>query len=97
MGDLSDMNDLDRVMRSPEGKAMLEEIRAAVIGHKIACVEFINEVRAIAVLLGLDNGRTIPATDPSLEVESLRKDFADVIHREYLADYPERRTEDDGE
>ncbi|MDQ1257335.1 MAG: hypothetical protein QG656_1939 [Candidatus Hydrogenedentes bacterium] len=96
MGDLSDMNDLDRVMRSPEGKAMLEEIRAAVIEHKIVCVEFINEVRAIAVLLGLDNGRTLPATDPSLEVESLREKFPDVIRREYLADYPERRTEDDG-
>lgn len=96
MGDLSDMNDLDRFLRSPEGKARLEEIREALVGRNIACVEFTNEVRAISSLLRLDNGGTFRAIDPSLEVESLREEFADVMRREYLADYPERRTEEDG-
>ena len=93
MGDLSDANDVDRVMRSPEGMARLEEIRAALVGRTITEVEFSNEVRAISVTLRLDNGDTFAATDTSLEVEALRGEFADVIRREYLVDYPERHTE----
>ena len=91
MGDLSDMNDLDRVMRSSEGTARLDGIRDGLVGRRITGVEFENEVHAIAILLHLDDGETFLAMDPSLDVDALRDEFADVIRREYLADYPERR------
>ena len=93
MGDLSDMNDLDRVLRSPEGIARLDGIRDTLVGRTISGVEFGNETHSITILLTLDNGDTFLAMDPSLDVDALREEFADVIRREYLADYPERRAE----
>ena len=93
MGDMSDMNDLDRVMRSSEGMARLDGIRDGLVGRRITAVEFGNEVHAISILLRLDDGGTFLATDPSLDVDALREEFADVIRREYLADYPERHRE----
>ena len=96
MGDLSDMNDIERVMRSTEGKARLDVIRDTLVGRKITEVEFANEVHAISILLHLDDGDTFLAMDPSLDVDSLREEFADAIRREYLADYPERRADADG-
>jgi hypothetical protein len=95
MGDLSDMNDLDRVMRSPEGMARLDAIRAALVGRTIVGVDFSNGVRAISVTLHLDDGGAFETPNPSLEVDALRGEFADVIRREYLADYPERRGDAD--
>jgi hypothetical protein len=88
MGDLSDMNDVARVMRSPEGKARLEGIRASLAGRTVVDVEFANETRAIAILLHLDDGDTFLALDPSLDVDALREEFAVVIERERLVDYP---------
>ena len=96
MGDLSDMNDTERVMRSTEGKARLDGIRDTLVGRTITDVEFANEVHAISILLRLDDGDTFLAMDPSLDVDSLREEFADVIRREYLVDYPERRGGADG-
>ena len=95
MGSLSDMNDIGRVMRSPEGQARLEEICASLLGRTVTGVEFSNEAHAISVLLVLDDGDSFLAIDPSLDVDALREEFAEVIAREYLADYPERRA--DGE
>jgi hypothetical protein len=88
MGDLSDMNDVARVLRSTEGLARLEGIRASLAGRTIMDVEFINDVHAISILLLLDNGDTFLAMDPSLEVEALREEFSEVIERERLVDYP---------
>ena len=93
MGDLSDMNDVARVARSPEGQARLDSIRASLVGRTVVDVEFANEAHAITVLLGLDDGDTFLAMDPSLDVDALREEFAEVIAREYLADYPERRAD----
>ena len=96
MGDICDMNDIERVTRSPEGMARLEGIRETLIGRTVTAVEFGNEVHAISILLRLDNGDTFLAMDPSLDVDALREEFADVIRREYLVDYPERRAGGDG-
>jgi len=96
MGDLCDMNDINRVLRSPEGVARLEGIRETLVGHRVTEVEFSNEIHAITILLRLDNGGTFLAMDPSLDVDALREEFAEVIQREYLVDYPERRTDADG-
>lgn len=93
MGDLSDQNDVARVMRSPEGQARLDEIRASLAGRTVVAVEFINDVHAISILLRLDDGDTFLAMDPTLDVDALRDEFAGVIRREVLVDYPERRTD----
>ena len=88
MGDLSDLNDVSRVLRSPEGQARLEGIRTSLAGRTIVDVEFSNDVHAISILLHLDNGDTFLAMDPSLDVDALREEFAEVIDRERLVDYP---------
>ena len=93
MGYLSDLSDVARIMRSPEGQARLEGIRASLAGRTIVAVEFTNETHTISILLLLDDGDTFLAMDPSLDVDVLRADFEDVIHREHLLDYPDRRAD----
>lgn len=88
MGDLSDMNDLDRFIRSPEGQTYLEEIRRTLLERRIVGVEFSNEVCLICVVFLLNDGSTFECTRPELEVDMLREDFAVVIAREFAADYP---------
>ena len=88
MGDLSDMNDVARVLRSTEGTARLDGIRASLAGRTIADVEFINDTHAVAILLHLDDGDRFVAMDPSLDVDALREEFAEVIERERIVDYP---------
>ncbi len=88
MGSLSDMNDIARVLRSTEGMARLDGIRASLVGRTIVDVKFANETHAISILLHLDDGDTFLAMDPSLDVDALRDEFAEVIDRERLVDYP---------
>ena len=88
MGDLSDMNDVARVLRSTEGTARLDGIRASLAGRTIVDVEFTNDTHAISILLHLDGGDTFLALDPSLDIDALRDEFAEVLDRERLVDYP---------
>lgn len=88
MGDLCDMNDVARALRSPECQVRLDEIRASLAGRTITDVEFINTTHAISLLLHLDNDDTFLAMDPSLDVDALREEFAEVLDRERLVDYP---------
>ena len=93
MGDLCNENDLDRLLRSPEGQAYLEEIRATLKGRSITEVSFSNETHFISTTLHLDDGETFFICQPSLDVDSLREEFTEVLQREYYVDYPERRPE----
>jgi hypothetical protein len=93
MGDISNMNDIDRFMRSTQGQAHLDEIVAMLKGRTITDVTFSNEVNFIETTLSLDDGETFVLFQPSLEVDALREEFADVIQREYYVDYPERKKE----
>ena len=93
MGDLCNLNDLERFLRSPEGQAHLEEIRAMLKGRTITDVSFTNEVQFIETTLHLDDGETFLIIQPSLDVDTLREEFADVLRREYYVDYPERKKE----
>jgi hypothetical protein len=93
MGDLSDMNDCDRVMRSKQGKAHLDEIVVMLKGRTITDVTFSNEVNYIATTLVLDDNSEFLVFQPSLEVDALREEFADAIREEYEKDYPERQKE----
>lgn len=91
MGGICDMNDIARMMRSPEGIAHLEEIRKMLEGRFIKKVEFTNEVHFIATTLLLEDGESFFIAQPSLEIDAIREQFAEVLEREYYADYPERK------
>lgn len=91
MGDVCDMSDIDRFMRSPEGQARLEEIQRSLVGRTIIIVEFLNETHTIGIELTLDNKCTFECHQPELDVDTLRDEFAKVLEREYYADYPERQ------
>ena len=93
MGDLCNLNDLERFLRSPEGQAHLEEIRTMLKGRTITDVSFTNEVQFIETTLHLDDGETFLILQPSLDVDTLREEFAEVLRREYYVDYPERKKE----
>jgi hypothetical protein len=91
MGDICDMHDLERFMRSLEGQSHLEEIRRMLEGRTIEEVAFSNETHFIATTLHLDDGETFFITQASLEVEALREQFEEIIDREYYVDFPERK------
>lgn len=94
MGDVCNSNDLERFMRSPEGKAHMESIRQMLVGRTILDVTFSNETYFVATTLHLDDGETFDVFQPSMEVDVLREEFGEVLEREYYADYPERRRKD---
>ena len=91
MGDICDMNDIERFFRSPEGRAHLEGIRRVLVGRTITEVEFINEVHFVNMTLRLDSGETFAMSDPSMEVEAIREKFEDALEREYYVDFPQRK------
>lgn len=91
MGDICDLNDLERMMRSTEGKAHLEEIRAMLLGRTIHEVTFENQVHFISTTLHLDDGEIFIVFQPSMEIEAVRDQFEAVIEREYYIDFPERK------
>jgi hypothetical protein len=91
MGDICNQNDLDRILRSPEGQSRLNEFREILRGRIITDVSFSNEVWSVATTLHLDGGDTFVIFQPSLDVDALREEFGNVLKREYYVDYPERR------
>ena len=91
MGDLSDMNDVCRFLRSTQGKKHLESIKSQLLGKRIKDVTFSNEVFGIMMTLHLHDGGTVSVLDLSLQVEVLRDEFPEVIEREYYKDYPDRK------
>jgi hypothetical protein len=95
MGDVCNMNDCERFLRSDAGKAYLDEITAMLKGKGIVEVSFSNEVHCIATTLLLDDGTTFDLWQPSLDVDALREQFADAIEEEYYKDFPDRRPKED--
>jgi len=91
MGDISNMNDIDRFLRSRKGKAHLKKIVAMLKGRTITDVDFSNEVHCVSTTLHLDDGESFVIFQPSLDVDALRDEFAEAIEKEYYKDYPERR------
>jgi hypothetical protein len=82
MGDFRDMHDLSLFARSPEGEAVLEEIRHQLEGRTIEKVSFSNEVNYIATTLELDDGSTFFIMQPSLEIGAIREQFEEVLDRQ---------------
>ena len=95
MGDICDMNDIERFFRSAEGNAHLDEIRQMLLGRTITEVSFSNEVHFVATTLHLDDGETFVVYQPSLEVEAIREQFEEALEREYYVDFPERKPKED--
>ena len=91
MGDINNMNDLERFLRTPEGQAHLDEIRRMLVGRTIQDVRFRNEIQFIATELVLDDGETFVVFQPSLDVDVIRGHFAEVLDREFYRDYPQRK------
>jgi len=91
MGDTADQTAIERIMRSPEGKALLQKMRQMLEGRTIREVTFQNEVHFIATTLHLDNGETVLVAQPSLQLDVLRQEFKDALEREYYVDFPDRK------
>ncbi|GMV90924.1 MAG: hypothetical protein AMXMBFR82_07020 [Candidatus Hydrogenedentota bacterium] len=94
MGDVCDHNDLERFLRSPEGQEHLEGFRRTLIDRSIVDVEFSNEIHAIVLTLHLDNGESFALCQASLEVDAIRKEFSEVLEREFKEDYPDPTSND---
>ena len=94
MGDIANVNDLERFTRSPEGEAYLDGIRQMLKGRTITNVSFSSEISAIATTLHLDDGEDYILYQLSLEVEAIREQFDEVLEREYYVDYPIRKPEE---
>lgn len=95
MGDISDMADVERFLRSEKGKAHLDEIVAMLTGRLIVEVSFSNEVHRVATVLHLDDGSEFVAFQPSLDLELLWEVYKETIDEEYFKDYPERRNREE--
>lgn len=91
MGDICNMNDIHRFLRSKEGKVELKKIRDMLKGRTITDVTFSNKVSCIATTLSLDDGETFVVYQPSLDVDVIRMEFPEVLQREYDRDYPKRK------
>ena len=92
MGDVVNMADIERFMRSDDGKKHLEEIRSTLKGRSIVDVIFENQIWCVATELHLDDGETFVVFQPSLEVDAIREEFAEILDEEYYKDYPTRRS-----
>jgi len=91
MGDICNMNDLERFLCSAEGQEHLDEIHQKLVGKRIQSVEFTNEVHHIGLTLLLDDGETMELTNPSLDVDALRQSHSEVLDREYYRDHPDQQ------
>lgn len=91
MGDACDMADIERFLRSDEGKSYLKEITGMLLGRTVIDLTFSNEGSFIATTLHLDDGETFAIFQPSLDVRALREQFGEAIEEEYFLDYPDRR------
>ena len=91
MGDAADMADIERFLRSADGKSYIEEIVSMLKGRTVIDLTFSNEGSFIATTLHLDDGEAFVIFQPSLDVRALREQFGSAIEAEYFRDYPERR------
>ena len=91
MGDLCDHKDIDRFIRSPEGRKYLTAIRRMLKGKRIGRVTFRNATHHVEIGLHLVDGGVFRVTHTSLDVEALRDRFKVALDREYLKDHPEPR------
>jgi hypothetical protein len=91
MGDLCDMQDIERFRRCREGKRHLNALANRLQGKRIKAVDFSNDTCRVGLVIRLENGDSFEVFSPDLEVEALRETFKLALLREYYRDYPERK------
>lgn len=92
MGAISDMCDIDRFLRSPEGQEHLQAYRRQMRGRTVEEVHFTNQGYCVGVGIAFaDSDEVFECSLPELDVDALRADFEEVLEREYYKDYPERK------
>ena len=92
MGDHADGMDVERFMRSPEGRRCMARFRKSVVDKHVADVSFANGTSGVGITLHFEGGDFV---DLGLAVEgfavgTLRDRFARALDREYRRDYPGR-------
>jgi len=92
MGCSSDMADVIRWTRSPEGQRALEQFRQSQLGKVISDVSFCHLSTGVSVTLHFADGGHLDLTiaEQAFSVESLRQRYPRVLEREYYVDFPER-------
>jgi hypothetical protein len=92
MGDHVDAMDVERFMRSREGKRCMAKFRKSVVGKQVVGVSFANNTGGVSVTLLFEGGDFIDISlaVEALDVGSLRDRFARALNREYREDYPGR-------
>lgn len=91
MGDLCDHRDIERFIRSPEGREYLTAIRQMLKGKWISRVTFRNATYHVEIGLHLVDGGVFRVTHTSLDVGALRERFKVALDREYRKDHPKAR------
>lgn len=92
MGDASDFADVERFMRTPEGKRVLDRFARGVTGKTVREVHFQNNTAGVGVALAFGDGDLLDlgeATD-AFSVGSLRERYMRILEREYRKDFPGR-------
>jgi hypothetical protein len=97
MGDHVDAMDVERFMRSREGRRCMARFRKSVEGKQVVGVSFANGTGGVTITLLFEGGDFI---DIGLAVEafavgSIRDRYARALDREYHKDYPDRITPSD--
>jgi hypothetical protein len=93
MGDASDLADVARFTRSPEGKRALEKFQESVTGKKIVGASFCELSTGVSITLLLEDGDYLDLTtlEQAFSVEVLRDRYRAVLERKYYVDFPERK------
>lgn len=93
MGCASDMADVTRWRRSPEGQGALEQFRQSQLGKAISDVTFCELSTGVSVTLHFADGGHLDITvvEQAFSIDSLRDRYPAVLEREYYVDFPERK------
>ena len=93
MGDASDLADVARFTRSPEGQRALEKFKASVTGKRIVNVSVCELSTGVSITLLLEDGDYLDLSivEQAFSVDSLRQRYPRVLEREYYKDFPERK------
>ena len=82
MGSGGDYNDVDRFLRSTEGKEYFRNMWKNLVGEEIDIISLQNGTDQVLIHLRLTNGEEYTLTDPQMDIAVLQTDFAEAIARE---------------
>lgn len=89
MGDASEQADLERFVRSEEGKEYLDKHSQFLLNKKITDVVY--ELAGSNILFTLVFDDNSSYTHNFVDHYQIQSEFEEVLEREYFKDYPERK------